>query len=144
MTRQSTVVLAIIFLTTIGCGGSDRLPVIPVTGTVTMDGKPLENVSVTFHPESGRSANGVTNSEGMFRLTTYDTNDGATVGKHQISLSLIQVDIPEEIPDDYDYAADAASPLVTIPEKYLSPKTSGLISTIVGDEGVKEVSIVVE
>ena len=87
---------------------------------------------------------GITDQAGKFRLTTYDTIDGAVVGKHQISLSYTNDDIPEEIPEDYDYAAQGESDSVVIPEKYMNPKSSGLVSTIVGDEDEKTVEIVVE
>lgn len=144
MLRSFAVLLSVSLLFVSGCGGPDRLPLIPVSGTVTMDGKPLEKISVTFHPETGRSASGVTDAEGKFRLTTYDTNDGAVIGKHKVSLSQMLDDIPDEIPEDYDYVQDGEVANVSIPEKYLDPETSGLISTIVGDESLKEVTIVVE
>ena len=138
----TTLVAAV---STAGCGsGVERPPLVPTSGVVTMGGKPVENVSVTFHPESGRSANGVTDAEGKFRLTTFDTNDGAQVGKHKVSLTMIVADIPDEIPDDYDYAADAAPPEAAIPASYADPNTSGLVSTIVGDETLKEVTLEVE
>ena len=70
-----------------GCGGgADLPPTYPVSGTVTLDDKPLANVLVTFHPESGRAGEGITNDAGEFTLTTFNTGDGATEGAHKVTV----------------------------------------------------------
>jgi hypothetical protein len=72
-----------------GCGR--RLPsVVPVQGTVLLDGKPLPKASVTFIPQLdrfGAESNSMaeTDEEGRFTLTcTYKGQPGAVVGKHVV------------------------------------------------------------
>lgn len=68
-----------------GCGGSGEKPV-KVEGIVTLDGKPLPDAAVTFQPleAKGRPATGVTGSDGVFRLTTFNSGDGAFPGQYKI------------------------------------------------------------
>jgi hypothetical protein len=77
-----------------GCGGRTYAP---VSGTVTLDGKPVVKAVVTFIPlpkpgsrDAGDSASGTTNEKGEYTLKTYTPQgwkDGAQVGKHKVSIS---------------------------------------------------------
>lgn len=75
-------------LLTAGCDGSGS--VVPVTGTVTLDGKPLADVEVVFHPDpakgaGGDSASGFTDAQGRFTLRTERTGkDGAALGFYRV------------------------------------------------------------
>lgn len=76
----------------IGCGSGDQLDVAPVRGTVTCNGKTLTSGDVTFSPiaESqegmpGKPAFGSIGPDGTFVLTTYESNDGAVIGKHRVT-----------------------------------------------------------
>ncbi len=71
-----------------------KLPVFPVKGTLLLDGKPLVNATLVFHPltpfakdASQILPRGRTNEEGAFSLTTYSDNDGAPAGKYRITVS---------------------------------------------------------
>jgi len=66
-----------------GCGESQT---IKVTGTVTLNGQPAENVEVTFLPQTGRPATGVTDSAGKFELSTFKPGDGAMPGDQTVTL----------------------------------------------------------
>src|SRR5437870_9275801 len=80
-----------------GCGGGG-MKYAPVSGKVTMDGKPLAKVSVIFSPLptpgsniAGNTAGGVTDENGQYTLKTSTPDglkDGAQVGKHRVSISL--------------------------------------------------------
>ena len=59
----------------------------PVTGTVHYNGRPLEFGSVTFQPRSGQPARGVIQKDGSFSLSTYRPGDGAVVGEHQVRIT---------------------------------------------------------
>jgi hypothetical protein len=67
----------------VGCGSS---PTVKVTGTVTVNGQPAENVEVQFFPKGGRPASGVTNSEGKYELSTFKPGDGAMPGESLVTL----------------------------------------------------------
>jgi hypothetical protein len=69
-----------------GCGRGPALA--PVSGTVTMNGKPLARVRVEFWPEEGSPrSTGSTDEAGRFTLTTDGTaKPGAVVGRHKVVL----------------------------------------------------------
>lgn len=77
-----------------GCGG-EKLPTVPVKGTVTYNGKPLDGADVAFVPKDpeggGRGASGVTDSQGNFKLQTFLVGDktaaGALPGEYLVSVS---------------------------------------------------------
>lgn len=77
------LLLALLSSAVVGCAESDT---IKVTGTVTMDGKPVDNAEVMFLPAGGRMATGVTNSEGKFELSTNTAGDGAVPGDHKVTI----------------------------------------------------------
>jgi hypothetical protein len=74
-----------------GCGGNNTSK---VAGTVTLDGKPTAGATVTFVPveeaAGRRLASGVTNADGHFRLTTFNTNDGALPGEYHVTVTLVE------------------------------------------------------
>jgi hypothetical protein len=77
-----------LLLTIPGCGGSStegRVSVHPVSGKVTMNGAPLAGASVAFAPRDGQpTAMGLTDSQGDFVLTTYESGDGAAAGNYGV------------------------------------------------------------
>ena len=84
--------LLLVTATIAGCGdGLDRFPTAQVTGVVMCEGQPVPYAMVYFEPlQSGESAIvgkpgfAVADANGAFTLGTYDTTDGAVVGKHRV------------------------------------------------------------
>ena len=71
-----------------GCGGpSDQPELGQVTGTVTLDGKPLSGIAVVFQPESGRPARGMTDAEGKYELTYIRETKGTKVGPNRVEIA---------------------------------------------------------
>jgi hypothetical protein len=129
--------LLVLFLASAGCTESGP-SLGTVSGQVTMDGKPLPNVAVTFVPaaaEGGSSATGKTDANGNYELYTFDRK-GAPIGKHKVSVTTVNqgagsaMDLPADSPE---YAKQATGggddyskvkPFVeTIPAKYNSQTT---------------------
>jgi hypothetical protein len=80
-----------------GCGSgapSDQPELGEVQGTVTLDGKPLSAVIVTFNPAKGRPSIGATDEAGKYSLTYLGNVDGAVVGKHTVTITT-----PQDHPD---------------------------------------------
>lgn len=85
--------IGVAFILALGC---ERGPVlVPVSGTVTLDGKPLARASVGFYPLEVKSADlspasvGGTNEQGEFTLATaLKGQPGAVLGKHRVSIVL--------------------------------------------------------
>jgi hypothetical protein len=67
-----------------GCGGGNEREVAPVSGVVTIDGKPLDHGTVMFVPSVGQSAKGIINPDGSYVMTTYSNGDGAPVGENRV------------------------------------------------------------
>ena len=77
----------------LGCGSGKFAP---VSGTVTMNGKPLAGALVIFSPiakggsiDAGPGSSGKTNDKGEYTLTSDTGRTGAVVGKHRVSVSLM-------------------------------------------------------
>jgi hypothetical protein len=75
-----------------GCGGRGK-PV-KVEGVLTLDGKPFPGATVTFVQAegNGRSANGLSEEDGSFLLTTFKPDDGALPGEYKITVSFLEAD----------------------------------------------------
>jgi hypothetical protein len=76
-----------------GCG-DEGYDLAPVSGVVTLDGKPLTTGVVQFQPLGGDAANpgpgsaGVLDAEGRFELQTQTSPraEGAVIGTHQVRI----------------------------------------------------------
>jgi len=88
-----------------GCsGGGEKLPELAtVKGVVTLNGKPLENVSVVFRPEAeGGSSRGTTDAAGKFSLMYNRDAAGAILGKHSVRFMILDADADSNmIPKKY-------------------------------------------
>jgi hypothetical protein len=153
----ATIVTAGLAVTLSGCGGASGRPVtFPVSGKVTLNGEPVEGAQVSFFTEgSSRAAAGTTDADGAYRLTTFDTNDGAIAGDHSVTISKVAsagtsdgMDIDGMGTDGEDdpgaaygeamdnagagtYGTDIES---LIPAKYASTEESGLTRTVTASE----------
>ena len=72
----------------ITAAGCREMKVAPVSGTVTLDGEPLNRASVMFQPKAGgRPSSGVTDENGYYRLGYSMTEEGAEVGTCTVKIS---------------------------------------------------------
>ena len=92
--RYSAIVL--FALSMCGCSGSSgEKTVYEVSGTVTFGGGPVAKATVMFSPlDKQPVATGITDNKGVYRLTTYDSFDGAAAGKYDVLIS--KVAVPKE------------------------------------------------
>jgi hypothetical protein len=135
----------------VGCGegASARPTLYPVTGTVTLNGVPVEGANVTFACEKApRSATGVTDATGKFSLTSYDTNDGAIAGDHVVTISKVaaqaqgatisEANAKEMMAKNIGAMSSGKTsemkPEMVLPEKYADAKTSGEKRTVSATE----------
>jgi hypothetical protein len=68
-------------------GCDDRPARVPVSGIVTIDGRPLKRGNIKFVPVNGRPSAGKIGEDGQFTLTCYDGNDGALIGTHRVQVA---------------------------------------------------------
>jgi hypothetical protein len=134
--------LAIGMLAAIGCGsrGSHLPKTVPASGTVTLDGKPVDGAQVIFVPagEGATGAFGTTNASGHFSLRSYEEKDGAIPGSYkvQVSKTIQRLDGPKG-------SLDGGDPVrfeYGVPAKYTGAQTSGLTATI-PDAGTKDIKL---
>ena len=96
-----------------GCSGGGALPELAkVQGTVTLDGKPLEDAEVYFIPTfEARGSIGRTNGEGVYSLKFDDAHTGAAVGEHSVRIATRQASPgsepqPERVPEKYNVKSE--------------------------------------
>ena len=133
--RQTKPGFGFLFLAILAATGCRSNPpqVVPVSGVVTLDGKPLAGAAITFEPVAGGVFGcGSTNEKGEFTLGTFTDTDGALSGVHRISITPDIISPPamgrtpggEEGLDRRGESNRGAKS--RIPEKYASIDTSGL------------------
>lgn len=120
----------------VGCGGGrdSSLPdLVPVNGTVTLDGKPLAGAMVTFLPVGatrGRSCYGVTGEDGRYELTESGTNKGSPVGEFSVLVNKWVMPDGSDMPKDSQVSAMEAGAQELLPSQYSLEGTSQLKATV--------------
>ncbi len=141
-------------LAILGCNqGGSSLDTVPVSGVITLDGKPVEGAVVTFAPTSttGTAASGKTDASGRYQLTTQNPGDGALPGSYNVIVSKTEGDsttssvikpgmTDEEATRAVMEARDAAGgvdPVIkdVLPVKYKSTAESGLKAEVAPGKG---------
>jgi len=93
--RQAFLGAVLMLLTVAGCGQTGDTPdVVPVTGTITLDGSPLEGAQVEFQPQSTGEADkpavpsyGTTDETGKYTLKLGPGRvAGAMPGTHEVRI----------------------------------------------------------
>lgn len=76
-----------------GCGAKPGLKGgVPVTGTVTYQGQPVEGATVVFRSDVGMTAAaGRTDATGHFQLASQTVGDGAMPGSYHVGVSKVDV-----------------------------------------------------
>lgn len=83
-----------------GCPGpvADLPDLATVSGTVTMGGEPLANVTVEFASANGQAAYGTTDASGQYKLVYSGDAGGAEIGENTVRITT-NLDAPA--PADY-------------------------------------------
>jgi len=130
--RMLSLLIATVALATAGCSSDRPLPgSVPVSGLVTLDGKPLADGRVQFAAAGpGQPAIGMI-SAGRFTMRTTATAPGVLKGAYKVSIvsdqpigdvPLNSMGLPEKVPE-------AVS---NIPKRYNSIDTSGFTVDVTG------------
>ncbi len=78
---------ALLLATLAGCSWDNRPALGEVTGTVTLDGRPLAAAAMHFTPDGpGRTSLGSTDSAGGYRLRYLRDIEGANLGRHTVRI----------------------------------------------------------
>lgn len=84
---QSLLLLAICLITGCSSGKDDVPELAPVSGTITLDGKPLSKANITFEPKAGSLSVGMTDDTGHYELAYNKNHLGAVIGQHTVRIS---------------------------------------------------------
>jgi len=120
---------AVALLLLAGCGDG-RPRIVPTTGVVLMNGKPLTGHIgfVRVVPAGARPATGrIDPADGRFTLTTYETNDGCVEGTHPTAV-IVNTTVGNRL-------------IWIAPERYGDDKTSGLTVDVKGDKASVELRL---
>lgn len=123
--------------------GCSRPELLPVSGVVTLGGRPLAGAQVLFMPaRGGRPASGPTDDQGRFQLGTYRDADGVAPGEHAVAISLYRTrplrrpldfaspqaglaDLPRTSTQAPEFAKESV-----VPERYSDLQKSGLRAVV--------------
>jgi hypothetical protein len=86
--RWSLICAVLLSATFAGCGSSGP-ELAPVSGHVRLDGRPLQDASITFQPDDAkRPSYGSTDAEGRYQLAYRRGEEGALVGNHTVRITV--------------------------------------------------------
>lgn len=115
--RRVALVMVLLTLYLGGCSGSGQEPLVPVSGKVMLDKKPLTRGSVSFRADKARGNNstvepyGSIEPDGTYTLYT-NKRKGAPVGKYIVLVTASE---------DIDPANPSAAPKPIVHPKYSDP-----------------------
>jgi hypothetical protein len=137
--RRNPAPLVLLLAAALGCGDGPRL--VPVSGKVTLDGKPLFHKSVYFHPQPGTPGNGaadVTKEDGSYRLLYIRSGatkvfPGAPPGAYRVVIAEAKI-AAKEAPKGAEPPGPEPAVIPTmpwrkrpvIPARYSNPETTPL------------------
>lgn len=111
-----TSLLLIFAAVVAGCGGSSYPP---VSGKVTMDGKPVPSVTVVFTPVGSASVQapgpysvGTTDEQGDFTLQTRHGDGGAVPGTHRVGIEYRDKEELSELKFELSEADEESKPAI--------------------------------
>ena len=137
--RLQTLLPALFILFFMGCAKTPE-KLFPVSGTVTVAGKPLQGGTVQFEmiekgAASGKifTSSGEVDEHGNFELITFG-KPGAPAGQHRVWVTPNQLMMPDEL----GVGIDRTSP---VPKKYMLPTTSDLKYTVSEGDNAIDVEV---
>ncbi|MBN9520968.1 hypothetical protein J0H58_21010 [bacterium] len=115
-----------------GCSGGPKLA--KVTGTVTLDDKPLPRGTLTFEMPGQRPATATIVDGKITEATTFAPGDGVPVGKHKVAVSATIDPGPAISANPGDASRPSGGNYMggksLIPARYNNPETSGLTADV--------------
>lgn len=118
--------LILIAVCLIGCSDG-RLALAPVSGRVTVAGKPLPAGRIIFQPEAGRGSFGRIEDGQILDVMTYVPGDGVPIGRQRVAI-VPEIDEQVAMTDPYAYARSMRAS--SIPSRFHQTSSSQLVADI--------------
>jgi hypothetical protein len=122
--------LTVGLITLTGCGSAGP-ELVPVSGSLTQNGKPVAEAKIVLHPLEPQPTQlptpmAITDESGNFSMTSLASNDGALPGKYKVTVELrAPRRSGEETIRDGQHL---------LPQRYSVPATSDLIREVTAGE----------
>lgn len=106
MSRLGSIAIVCLGWVMLGCGGDGRPRLVKASGTVQLDGKPLEGAQVAMvlvtdaKSKYQRPSSAMTDAQGKFTPQTYGKDDGLPVGKYKVGVQ--KRELIGQLPKDFD------------------------------------------
>lgn len=118
-----------------GCSSSNIIDTEEVSGTVTLDGAPLEGASVAFSPkgDQGTPASAMTDSKGFYVLQTPlgKAQAGTSQGEYIVLIrKYTQKPTGQKQKDDRGNETELTQPVNTLPPEYANPSKTPLSASV--------------
>lgn len=137
MRRIYGCVAAVLCLGWTGCNAAPDYNLVPVTGTVTIDGAPLANKGLMFTPESGKNVGAGANTDGSGKYELLATVTGATSdqvgvppGKYKVTVFEPVLTIEGEGDENMEAMLIPGESTSVIPQRYQAVETTDLVVTV--------------
>lgn len=138
-----------------GCNSDNNPKTYQVTGTLTVNGKPVDQATLVFLPSAadGYPATGITDADGKYQLTTFTAGDGAVPGDYTIKVSKfkysetsasatqVYASSEEELAAYQLDEGSAAPPKSLLPPRYANPATSGLTYKVTETDSTFDINL---
>ena len=139
MRIQSVALLtcALLLLALAGCpgggAGRDQPDLVPVGGTVTLDGEPLSGAIVTFLPVGttpGWGCTGLTDASGRYEIMADAEHKGAPVGDFKVAITKWVMEDGSDFQSAEGLSPMEAGALELLPPKYSDEAETELKATV--------------
>jgi hypothetical protein len=120
----------------VGCSETTSANLVPVTGNVTMDGKPLAGASITFTGVGntpGLGGVGVTDEAGNFEVSHFRAGKGLDAGDYKVMISKLVMSDGAPIPAGTLSIAELSTRQL-VPRRY-NDVNNTILKVIVKDGG---------
>jgi hypothetical protein len=128
------IVMAAVALSASGCAEGTATNLVPVTGNVTMDGKPLAGASITFvgtGSTPGLGGTGITDEAGNFEVSHFRAGKGLDAGDYKMLVSKTVLSDGSPIPAGTLSIAELSTREL-VPRRYNDLNASVLNHTVKG------------
>jgi len=142
----SSLSSAVLILVIMGCGGggAEQPDLVPVSGTVTMDGQPAADVGVMFFPTGvtrGTTFYANTDSSGRYELKASNGQKGAPVGEYNVTCSKYVMPDGSPFTSDGTQSPEMAGAKELLPRSYSDPSQTELKATVPAGGGILDFDV---